>query len=286
MKTKTILIITLCCLFVSCGVSNKALISKAITSQYAVNEQSDLPIKDILEKVDTFYYNKNKKSYREVELKFKDGNTDKITSYILYLTEFNDKGKWSKIDEYYLPIREDLSLENPNHIKNGTGQPDNSWSYIYNDAGNRIETLYYRTYRKRTDKERTERVWRDVFSYDKKKNVTEKTRYYDWEKDTLKILNQYDRKGNKTSEMQYTVSDSINRGYIKTLYTYNKQGDIETEEYINELEKVYSKKRYEYTYNENKHWIKKVEYRNGKPYKISEREFEYYENNEKNKSKK
>ena len=282
MKTKTILIITLCCFVVSCGITNKAskerLISKVVKFQYAVNEQSGLPVKGNLEKIDTFYYNKNKISYREAELKFKDGNTDKITSYILYLTEFNDKGKWAKIDEYYLPIQEDLSLENPNHVKNGTGQPSNSWSYIYNDAGDRIETHYYRTYR-----EKTERMWRDVYAYDKKKNIIAEIRYYDWKKDTRKILNIYDRKGNKTSKTQSTVSDTINRGDIKTLYTYNKQGDIETEEYINELEEVYYKKRYEYTYNKNKHWIKKIEYRNDKPYEISEREFEYHEDNEKNK---
>ena len=282
MKTKIILMITLCCFVVSCGITNKVskerLISKVVKFQYAVNEQSGLPVKGNLEKIDTFYYNKNKISYREVELKFKDGNTDKITSYILYLTEFNDKGKWAKIDEHYLPIREDLSLENPNHVKNEAGQPSNSWSYIYNDAGDRIETHYYRTYR-----EKTERMWRDVYAYDKKKNIIAEIRYYDWKKDTRKILNIYDRKGNKTSKTQSTVSDTINRGDIKTLYTYNKQGDIETEEYINELEKVYSKKRYEYTYNADKRWIKKVEYRNDKPYEISEREFEYHEGNEKTK---
>ena len=60
---KTIPIIILCFLFASCGVTKKVSqerqISKAVVSYYAVDEQPDLLLKGNLEKVDTFYYNRD-----------------------------------------------------------------------------------------------------------------------------------------------------------------------------------------------------------------------------------
>jgi len=265
----------LCCFFASCGVtkklSNERLISKTVVSHYAVDEQSDLPIKSHLEKVDTFYYNSDKISYREVELTFGIENPNRITSYMLYLVEFDNDGKMAKVDAYYIPQKPDGSLVNPNHIKKGTGQSVERWLYTYNDIGDKIESQYY----SRNDREDHKMRRKTIYSYDKKKNLSEEMSYFIYGQ--KKHLNQYNKKGNKISETQYTISDSITQFDTKTLYKYNKQGDVETEEVVKDLGVVSSKRKYEYIYDMDKHWTTKIEYLNGKPYKISEREFEYYE---------
>ena len=272
--SKTILIIMLCCFFASCEVAKKVskdrLISKSVTSRYAVDEQSDLPIKKHLEKVDTLYLSREKLAYREVELTFEKEYPNKITSYVLFLFELNDKGKRVRVDEYDIPLQPDGSLENLDHIKSGTGQPDNSWLHIYNDVGDRIETQYYLL----NFRDEFEKLWIDVYNYDKKKNMIKRIRYI--KEDIYEISNQYDRKGNKIGVLTHAITDSTTLFNMRLRYRYNKQGDVKTEERINESGEVYFTKRYEYTYDENKHWIKKIEYINGKPHEISERKFEYY----------
>ena len=281
MKTKTILIITLCCFFASCGVtknlSKDRLISHEVVSRYAVDRQSDVLKKYNLKSVDTLYYSRDKLLYRKVELKFKfklgEKNPNILTSYVLYLIGYNNKGKMAKVDGYDIPLRPDGSVENPNHIKHGTGQPFERWVYTYNDDGDMIEVHYY----ERNNREDLVRSWRRIYSYDKKENVTEEMLYYEGRENAhKKNLTQYDEKGNILSETHYYLTDSI---ADKILYQYNKQGDIETEEYINSSGKVSSRMRYEYTYNNNRHWREKKEYLNGNPNKISEREFGYYWDN-------
>ena len=277
MRIKQIFIIILCCLFVSCGItkniSQERLISKSVTLCYTVDEESNLPIKKHLEKIDTLYLNREKLVYREVELTFEEENPNKITSYVLFLFELNDKGKRVRVDEYDIPLQPDGSLENPNHIRCGTGQPDNSWLYIYNDVGDRIETQYYLL----NFRDEFEKIWRDIHSYDEKKNMIKTTRYF--REDIYETSNQYDKKGNKIAVLTYAITDSTTLFNMRLRYRYNKQGDVKTEERINKSGEVYFRKNYEYIYDENKHWIKKVEYINGKPDKIRERKFEYYESN-------
>ena len=270
----------LCCFFASCRVtknlSTERLISKTVVSHYAVNDQSDLPIKSHLERVDTSYYNRDKISYREVELTFERENPNRITSYMLYLVEFNNNGKMAKVDAYYIPQKPDGSLVNPNHIKKGTGQAEERWLYTYNDIGNKIETQYYGI----SKGEDLKRMWKIIYSYNKSNNVAEEVSYYDskYRKDTQhKSLNKYNSRGNRISETQYTISDSIALFDREILYKYNKQGDVETEKIIKESGVVFSKRKYKYTYNADGHWTKKIEYLDSKPYKISEREFEYYD---------
>ena len=229
-----------------------------------------------MKQVDTFYFNRDKMSYREVELTFNELNPPDtllyLTSYAIYLSDIDAYGKMLKADAHYIPMKPDRSLVDSSHLKHGTGQPKEQWRYIYNSKGEKEKSEYYA----RNDGEDLRLGWRTVYSYDKRKNVTEEMCYYN-NGDALKSTYQYSRKGVRLSKTQYTLRDTASRFDMKIRYTYNKQKDIEAEECTNVLGEVYSKKRYEYVYNDDGHWVKKLEYRNGKLNNIVEQEFEYYE---------
>ena len=275
-----ICILVLFTLFTSCGVANKAAgekqISRVEVVHYLASEQN--PDSLIKQRIDSFYYNRQKKSYREVEMTVGNENPNRITSYTLYLTDFDGNGRMSKVESYYIPMRPDGGVVDSAQLIKGTGQAIQRWVYIYNDEGDRTETQYYgRDYR-----EELRLMSSTMYSYDKKKNVVEERRYYN-NKDSLQLrsLNKYSRKGYKTGKTQYTIRDRDTLLDMEILYKYNKMGDVEVEECINALGKVYSKKKYEYTYNDFGRWIKKLEYRNGKLYKVSERKLGYYGFNDK-----
>lgn len=134
--------------FLSCSIPNKNIcdkqVSKNIVSHYAATEQeSDSLTGWYLKQRDTFYYDREQVSYREVELTFSENNSDRITSYVLDVAKKNSKGKMAKA-AYYLPIQPDGSLEKTSHLKNGTGQAKQRWIYVYNNDGRWIRRVEYR----------------------------------------------------------------------------------------------------------------------------------------------
>ncbi len=92
-------------------------------------------------------------------------------------------------------------------------------------------------------------AFKTEFKYDKKNNLIEEMVYF--KKDNFyKTTYEYDAKGNMIKGKRYAKSDSLNVDMeIISKYEFDKKGN----------------------------WLKKVDYKNDKPFFMTEREYEYYE---------
>lgn len=147
---------------------------------------------------------------------------------------------------------------------NGALSFSNHLNYKYDNQGNQIEWSSYDSSGNLTSKVKSK--------YDKNKIIEEE--YSDGEK----RIYIYDDRGNQI-EMTRDLNN-FGLGFVKFFYTYDKYGNKIREEQSqsnNEDYKVWNfANTYEYVYDENGNWIKKVEFIRGKAESIIEREFEYY----------
>lgn len=68
-----------------------------------------------------------------------------------------------------------------------------------------------------------------------------------------------------------TITDDYMESQYKCLFFYNKNNDVK------KIEVFKDKFTFDYQYDENKNWIKRITYKNGKPLYVEEREIEYFE---------
>ena len=163
--------------------------------------------------------------------------------------------------------------------------------YKYDENGNMIEKIMYRADGSLRDKY--------VYKYDKNGNRIEKSEYNSDEELKRKYIYKYDEKGNRIEKSKYKSDGNLRYKYI---YKYDEEGNsIETSKYksnesldfkftnkfdengnkiesnkFNSEGSLKSEWNYEYQYDEQGNWIKKVGFENGTPTYIREREFEYY----------
>ena len=89
------------------------------------------------------------------------------------------------------------------------------------------------------------------------------------------------KKIKKTTESWYGAIDKfgeIEKGtlYRKHTYKYDEKGNKIEENKYDRDGNLYYKLTYKYEFDAVGNWIKKTEFKKGKPYQISEREIEYY----------
>lgn len=149
-------------------------------------------------------------------------------------------------------------------VFNGVLSFSSHLTYKYDKQGNQIE---YNTYD--SDNNLASKV---KSKYDKNKIIEEEF------SDGEKRIYIYDDKGNQI-EMTQDLNN-FGLGFVKFMYTYDIYGNVIREEQSqsnNEDYKVWNfANTYEYVYDDNGNWIKKIEFIRGKAESIIEREFEYY----------
>lgn len=208
-----------------------------------------------------------------------------------YLT-FNKNGGLIETLEYDLnnKVKEKIIFtynENGNIIEENIFDNNDKFDYKvvfkYNDKGYLIDRSLYKNDGKLHSK--------FVYKYNKKDNQINKSLYFDGELDSTEDY-KYDDKGNliesnvvsygkfinwETSFFEFDnqgnlieESSNINskEGSLDliTTYNYNKYGDKITKDDTT----------YEYVYDSQKNWIKRIEFYNGVPKFIVERKIEYY----------
>jgi hypothetical protein len=111
------------------------------------------------------------------------------------------------------------------------------------------------------------------YVYDKKSRVIEKIVYSaDNGKGTRETF-RYDRKGNVIEECDYNHSGILVRRFF---YKFNKPGNMVELTAQDSTGKMYLEEAYEYTYDREINWIKKIIFEQKVPIYILEREIEYY----------
>lgn len=112
----------------------------------------------------------------------------------------------------------------------------------------------------------------DELKYDEKGNLIDSRHNSFGIKSSRIIYMKYDKKGNLIEEnSHYTIKEgSVD---ILTNFKYNKHDDI-IEYWFDSSDE--SKTKYEYVYDSNLNWIKRIEFDNGFPQYIIERKIEYY----------
>lgn len=148
----------------------------------------------------------------------------------------------------------------------------NKITFEYNEKGALLQKIFYLKEGNHLTK----------YEYDEKGNVIKThllIKNAEWEF-SFDYLYQYNKKGQVIEEVSYNKDQKM---ISKTIKKYNKQGD-----YIKKIElfpdenspkegKSFKEARtYQYTYDKNGNWIKKIEYQGKEPIQIYEREIKYY----------
>jgi hypothetical protein len=139
-------------------------------------------------------------------------------------------------------------------------------THKYDEKGNKIEDNYYNS-----DGSLRSRY---TYKYDEKGNKIEGNEYYSDGSLRSRYTYKYDEKGNKIEENEYNSDGSLAR---KWTYKYDEKGNkIEENEY-NSDGSLNSKNTYKYEYDKQCNWIRRIEFTNGIPEYILERQYEYYD---------
>ena len=163
--------------------------------------------------------------------------------------KYDEKGNIIEGNEYY----SDGSLDSKNTYKydekgnklegnsyNSEGSLDSKNTYKYDEKGNKLEGNSYNSEGSLDSK------W--TYKYDEKGNEIEGNGYNSDGSLEFKYTAKYDEKGNKTQVNDYNSDGSLN-----------------------------SKKTYKYQFDKQGNWIKRIEFTNGIPEYILERQYEYYD---------
>ena len=112
------------------------------------------------------------------------------------------------------------------------------------------------------------------FKYDDDGNRIEGTIYDEEGELAAKLKNKYDDDGNMIEEKQYDKEGELT---YKWEYEYDDDGNPIEEKHTDYLSDTKEKTTYEYEeYDKKGNWTKRIWYRDDKPYRIEEREIEYY----------
>lgn len=248
-------------LFCSYGMAQtKPLINKRIVYTYAISDEAR--IRENLKQIDTFYYNKDKKLLKEVQIKI--SGTNRVASHMLYEYEKrNNEGKILEIQSYYIHYTPAGNIsEKPRQLKE-------RWEFIYDNAGNNTETKYYI----KNDGEEIKQNQKLSYTYNKKGEKIEAViygplgdvwfrNYFNYKKGKLISTKEFDGGGKLLKHVEYN---------------YNGKGDVIKETEYNSAGNVKSSLSYKYTYNKWGNYTQKQTYEHKKMIGFSKQEFEYYE---------
>ncbi len=130
----------------------------------------------------------------------------------------------------------------------------------------------------------TNRFYIDVLNgrnaYTKRKDLLGKVKRFGEKGKLMETYHyKYDEKGNLIEEITEKTSEDDTIKRTISIYKLDKHNSMIQEKYIfpNGRSKVYNLE-YEYTYDNNNNWIKRVEYRGGEKREVIEREIKYKEN--------
>lgn len=191
-----------------------------------------------------------------------------------YINIYNDKG---------------VVIEHNNY--NSVGKIESKFTFKYDKRGNKIETNEYNSdgnietkyiykYDDKGNKVEKKKYNLDgilekkyIFKYDDKGNLLEETFYSEDLEKITKYDYQYDDIGNKIISKNYLYE---NFSY-KVVDIYDNKGNEIEAIFYDEYEVITSHYTYEYEFDEQKNWIKKIEFKNQTPTYLLEREIVYFE---------
>jgi hypothetical protein len=193
-------------------------------------------------------------------IKFNEnGNILELKDCMLFEENFNNslRLQTSSITKY---LYDGLSLKEKNEYDKNGGLFQ-KWKYTTDTKGNILKEISY-------NKLGVEN-YRYVNKYDKLNNLIESIRYYP--NSTKQDKFQYGSNVNDKSEELTNGSDEI-LSKIKhddgTFHIYKKGLLIQFNNTVNDY-------TYKYSFDDNNNWIKRIEFENDKPIKITKREIEY-----------
>ena len=214
-----------------------------------------------------------------------DWTRDNLQGKVLSLSEFSyeakdrfgniEKGKFKRYDwenDFYLDSDFQIKYDEKGNkdVLNIYSHIDRQviakYVYQYDENGNMTEMNIRSKYGSLKNK--------FFYKYDENGNMTEENRYdsdgIKYGKDTYK----YDEKGNKIEENMYNSDGSLRS---KDTYKYDEKGNKIEENMYNSDGSLRSKNTYKYEFDKQGNWIKKIEFKDGIPEYILERQYEYYD---------
>ena len=174
-----------------------------------------------------------------------DGSLDKKKTY-----EYGEKG--NRIEE---------------NMYNSDGSLDSKKTYEYDEKGNRIEENWYKLDGSLSHKRK--------YNYDEKGYKIELYVYRSDGRAELVETYKYDKKGNKI-ECIGCGWDMTATGYNET-HKYDEKGNIIEYKGILDNGFLHFKQSYEYEFDKQGNWIKQIEFLDGIPTYILERQYGYYD---------
>ena len=188
-----------------------------------------------------------------------DWTRDNLQGKVLSLSEFSyeakdrfgniEKGKFKRYDwenDFYL---------------------DSDFQIKYDEKGNKDVLNIYSHIDRQV-------IAKYVYQYDENGNMTEMNIRSKYGSLKNKFFYKYDENGNMTEENRYD-SDGIKYG--KDTYKYDEKGNKIEENMYNSDGSLRSKNTYKYEFDKQGNWIKKIEFKDGIPEYILERQYEYYD---------
>jgi hypothetical protein len=217
---------------------NSKLLSK---EEYKYNNKNQL--------IETVYYSKPNPllSHQDTSLSMQEREEYK----------YNQIGKLIEKSFYsidYKPIFEHIN--NPEAI-----ELKSKYVYKYDKIGNKIESISYDIYEKISGKYQ--------FIYDTDRNMIYKKTYNKSGEIGDVWQYKYDKNGNKTEESNSQIIEGSD------FKIFNEDG-TPTDDFLEARFNLNIKFIYEYTYDKNMNWIKRIIFRGENPTEIQEREIEYY----------
>jgi hypothetical protein len=224
------------------------------------------------------YIGSNQRKYAENGNKIEenwyklDGSLDMKKTYKYAENGNKIEENWYKLDGSLDKKKTYKYAENGNRTEENSYEADGSLSYKYGDApktykydekGNKIETNIYRSDGSFRHK--------DKYKYDEKGYKIE--RYYSNSDGRVVLVStsKYDKKGNKIecNGCGWEAEDET--------YKYDEKGNIIEYKGIFDNGFLLFKKSYEYEFDKRGNWIKQIEFLDGIPTYILERQYEYYD---------
>src|SRR5690606_18506269 len=151
-------------------------------------------------------------------------------------------------------------IEGNRYNSEGVLMSENKYEYVYDEKGNKTEKLFY-------DKNGVFKS-KDVYSYDENGNLIESLENFEKGKFNIKDTYKYDDKGNKIEWVSYKEGGVFDFKYNNDYDPYGNIIKSNLSEYDNIQKTIFS---FKYIFDEKNNWIRRTQYTNGFPKKITER---------------
>ncbi len=181
---------------------------------------------------------------------------------LMMKTFFDDKGNITTSNEYY--YNQDNKLIRFIIYEGSKKLISSRYEYTYDKKGNRLsEELYYSN---------DSLGHRCTYTYDSRGNILEEMQYNQSGMLFSKIVYRYNSEGKIIETSHYNENNTLSSQYI---YKYNDKGMLV------EMQKTGENLNYKTSYvylDQDRHnnWVKRIEYLDDKPVRITVRTFEYY----------